>query len=59
MGGGGISAGMAGKNPPRPGVAEDSVPKPRSFRLLEFNMPLHKYARHIETAKRPTNRDGD
>ncbi len=40
MGGGGISAGMAGENPPRPGVAEDSVPKPRSFRLLAFNMPL-------------------
>ena len=42
--GGGVfwaaAAFMAGENPPRPGVAEDSVPKPRSFRLLVFDMPL-------------------
>ena len=52
MGGGGISAGMAGKNPPRPGVAEDSVPKPRSFRLLVFNMPLPGSLR-LEDANSP------
>ncbi len=46
MGGGGISAEMAGGNPPRPGVAEDSVPKldseelSRSFRPLVFSMLL-------------------
>ena len=58
-GGVGISAGIAGENPPRPGVAEDSVPKPRRFRLLAFNMPLRgSLWRPCGDANSPMNRPG-
>ncbi len=52
VGAGGISAGTAGRNPPRPGAAEDSVPNSRGPQLL-LRAPTQPEAPEPKSPLRP------